>query len=283
MKNILFFLLLLGFTSVQAQDYNLGIRAGLNYSTYMGPLETGESYEFNNGFHFGMNFAYNFTDLFAINTGLFYAQNGYKQTYDGDSYYILRLPDGNKLYEEGRSQINVEVSNAYINMPITANYFIGEKFEVYGGVYMNFLISPVGYGQWEFDSHDQPENISFIQNLDHRYFADEAATAQSIGEPIIIWVNEEELTLPDVANAYYFFDEKNGTKFNWFDFGLTGGASYYINAGLFFGVRASYGLTDNTNDDMDISIQKVEEDKQFIYRQDKDQHFWLEFSLGFRF
>ena len=78
-------------------------------------------------------------------------------------------------------------------------------------------------------------------------------------------------------------DEKDGDKYNVFDFGLTGGVSYYINSGLFFAIRMSYGLTDTTNDKMDVSLRSLTDDNRFIYTNDKDHHFGTEFSIGFRF
>ncbi len=283
MKKILFLVVFtISLSVVNAQDYNLGIRAGLNYSKFMGPLEEGEANSYSGGFHFGMSFAYNVTDLFAINSGLFYTQNGNKQHYEGDSFYLLRLEDDN-IYEKGKSVIDIDVSNAYISIPLTANFFLTDKIEIYGGVYANILISPVGAGTWEFDSEKHPADIRFIQSLDHNYYSDLATEASNIGEPIIIWVNDTEYKLPKVSKAYYFFDEKAGDRFNVFDFGLTGGVSYYINNGFFLATRVSYGLTDTTNDEMDISIKELGENNEFIYTNDKDNHFGLEFSVGFRF
>lgn len=282
-KTLVLILFLTTIITLNAQDYNLGIRAGLNYSKFSGTLEQGEENSFSGGFHFGLNFAYNFTDLFAINTGLFYVQNGNKQHFDGDSYYIFRLDDGNKLYEKGKSVIDMDVSNAYISIPLTANYFVSDKIEILGGFYANILISPVGGGTWEFDSFDNPDDISFIQSQDHNYYSDKAAEAQIIGQAIKIGIDGKDYSLPNIANAYYFFDEKEDDKYNLFDLGLTAGVNYYVNRGLYLGLRVSYGLTDTTNDKMDISLRSLDEDNNFIYTNDKDKHLGLEISLGFRF
>ena len=49
-------------TIMMAQSFNIGVRAGLNYSTFKGPLEESinEDYGVSSGFHFGLNYAQNF-------------------------------------------------------------------------------------------------------------------------------------------------------------------------------------------------------------------------------
>ncbi|MBK8853482.1 MAG: hypothetical protein IPN10_05035 [Saprospiraceae bacterium] len=49
------------------------------------------------------------------------------------------------------------------------------------------------------------------------------------------------------------------------------------------GLRYDYGLTDLTNDRMDPSRKSLDENDEFIFKNDFDRHISLQISLGFRF
>lgn len=59
-------------SGISAQSF--GIRAGLNYTSFSGPLEEGvnEKYSISDGFHFGVNYAYKFADDFSLKGELLY-------------------------------------------------------------------------------------------------------------------------------------------------------------------------------------------------------------------
>ena len=67
--------------------------------------------------------------------------------------------------------------------------------------------------------------------------------------------------------------------------GETGsGKSILLDAlSLAIGVRADIGLADITNNDTDISRAELSENNTYIYRDDKDTHFGVQGSFGFRF
>ena len=73
----------LAFAFQNANAQTFGVKAGLNYSTFLGPTVANENHGYSNGFHFGLSYSYDFTDLFSIRTELFYIQNGTTYDYSG--------------------------------------------------------------------------------------------------------------------------------------------------------------------------------------------------------
>ncbi|MBK6784777.1 MAG: PorT family protein [Saprospiraceae bacterium] len=261
----------------------LGIRAGLNYSKFQGPVETGvnEKNILTNGFHFGFTYAYPIIENLAVRGELMYSQLGNKLEYDGESYYKIRY-DGGIINEKGNSIIDLKVTNNYIGLPVMLQYTY-KKFEVSFGGYFNYLIQSKGSGTQRFKSYDKPDEIFMKQTLDHNYKKDEAGSGSLTGPAIII--NDKSLFLFKNTGAYYQFSsaEKSGNLYNNIDYGLTGGLSYFFTKGFFMGLRYDYGLTDLTNDRMDPSRKSLDENDEFIFKNDFDRHISLQISLGFRF
>lgn len=121
------------------------------------------------------------------------------------------------------------------------------------------------------------------QTLDHNYKKDEAGSGSLTGPAIII--NDQSLFLFKNTGAYYQFSsaEKSGNLYNNIDYGFTGGLSYFFTKGFFAGLRYDYGLTDLTNNRMDPSRKSLDENGEFIFKNDFDRHISLQISLGFRF
>ncbi|MBK8548928.1 MAG: PorT family protein [Saprospiraceae bacterium] len=261
----------------------LGIRAGLNYSKFQGPVETGvnEKNILTNGFHFGFTYAYPIIENLSVRGELMYSQLGNKFEYDGESYYKIRY-DGGIINEKGNSIIDLKVTNNYIGLPVMLQYTY-KKFEVSFGGYFNYLIQSKGSGTQRFKSYDKPDEIFMKQTLDHNYKKDEAGSGSLTGPAIII--NDKSLFLFKNTGAYYQFSsaEKSGNLYNNVDYGLTGGLSYFFTKGFFAGLRYDYGLTDLTNDRMDPSRKSLDENGEFIFKNDFDRHISLQISLGFRF
>ncbi len=296
---ILFFsfsLLVLFSGGLKAQSYNIGVRAGLNYNKFLGPLEQNESYHFSSGFHFGLSYQYNFIDNLGLRVELQYTQTGGRKEYTGPSFYVLRTTD-EVFFEEGTLSGTdengdgvddipgylLEVSNAYINFPITLHAKISKKFEILGGAYVGLNINPTANGRLQFDSTDNPEDIYFIQSLSYNYYRDEAL--QSIPNPgfTTVYVNDDPIGVARVAQAYYQQAEKEKSSYKLLDIGVVGGLNYYFNKGFYAGARVNYGFLDVTRNSMDFSLRDYNADKTFVTRDDKDTNFGLEFSLGFKF
>jgi hypothetical protein len=283
------FVLIFAFAIQLGTAQTFGVRAGLNYSTFLGPTETGvdETYGYSTGFHFGLSYSYNFTDLFSLRTELVYIQNGSKYDFKGDSYYIIEHSD-QKTFEKGTLEFyDLNISNAYISIPIVANYRINKKWEIFGGGYFNMLIGPTGRGQMKFISNDRPDKIRFIRSLDFRYNSDDFSeiTGRSAGPltEIGIDVDGTIVTLTKFAGAYTLQGEKTGNTFNFLDFGLTAGFHYFLNKGFFVGLTVDYGVPDLTNNEVDFSLKELNPDNSFKFSDDKDTHFGIQASFGFRF
>ena len=271
-----------------AQAFNIGVRAGLNYGTFRGPVESSinEDYGVSSGFHFGLNYAQNFTDVFSVRLEVLYIQNGAKQSFGGEgteSFYKIPIPNGEDVVERGRLDYDLDISNAYISFPLTAHINVTEKIELSAGAYVSMLVSPTATGLQEFNSTNNPDQILFKQSLDFKYNADEAGEGQAIGRSPGIIVDGVVVYLPKFAGAYYQFNEKRANAINFLDYGLVVGASYNINRGFYFGLRADIGLADITDNDMDISRSELGENDTYIYKNDKDTHFGVQASFGFRF
>jgi hypothetical protein len=261
---------------------SIGVRAGLNYSTFSGPLEKGESFGLANGIHFGINYGYKFTNKFMIRAELQYNQVGTKQKFKGDSYYLI-YTSKKTVFEKGERILDLEISNSYINVPITAVYQVNRKFELFGGISPGFLINPTGRGTVKFTSKAHPTEIIFKQALDYRYYQDEAKAIAGNSGSLKIIENGEIVSLPKSIGAYYQTDAKNGSQFNWLNLSVVGGVNFFINKGFFIGGRVERGLLDVSNDRMDFSITELKEDLNFNKRTDKDLQLSYQVSLGFKF
>lgn len=286
MRNIAFTLLLLSL-NVSVFSQSFGIRAGLNYSQLSGPSEAGvnEKFGLTNGFHFGISYAYRFEESFAIKAEMLYSQMGTKYSYLGESYY--KIPFGTAfIYEKGLTDMNIKVSNAYITIPVMAQYSISRKIELNAGIYGAVLIGPRGSGTLFFESTEHPQDVFFKQSLVHNYYSDRARASASVTSGPAIIVDGRVVDLAKDAGAYYNYSEseKSGNLYNTIDFGLTGGISYFLNKGFYVGLRIDYGLLDVTNNAMDPSRKRFDEtDVKLIYNNDFDRHIGIQTSFGFRF
>lgn len=262
---------------------SVGVRAGWNLSKFDGPLETHDTFKLNNGFHFGINYGYKFSNKFMLRTELLYNQVGSKQIYNGPSYYLIYTAD-KTVYEKGKKTINLEITNSYISLPVSGVWSPSPKFEIFGGVSANFLASSGGRGTLRFESDANPDNIVFRQALDYRYYNDEAKTPSSGNLSVIkIRVDGKIVELPKSIGAYYQTDAKVANQYKWYNFNTFAGFNYFLNRGFYAGVRYEYGLTDVTNDKMDHSQENLNENYSFIKRKDKDRQITWQLSVGFRF
>lgn len=270
-------------TGIQSQDYNIGVRAGLNYSTLQGETEVGETSGFSQGIHFGLNFSWNFTDRFALRAETLYISTGSEKRYSGPSYYVFRNSTGS-VYDSGKAvEYFLEMSNASLSLPITAHFKPFKKWEFFGGGYVRFLLSPKAAGFIDYESTDDPENIFFIQSLEYNYFNDVAGQGNNLIAPIELLVGDEVISIPRFAGAYYQYDQVDQNLFKRIDFGLIFGTSYYFNPGFYTSVRVDYGFRDMTNTISDVSLISLNSAGGFNTRDDNDTHLGLEFSLGFKF
>ena len=270
--------------AICAQSQKIGVRAGLNFSSFSGPLEVNETMSNSGGFHFGINYSYYFNDYFGIRTEILYNQRGTTQNYLGDTYYILRR-GAERLVDYGSTDYLLSISNGYLSIPFSASVYVRPRIELFAGASLDFLISPTARGAIDYTSLNNPDGIFFIQSLEYNYYSDEAAMSSlfAAGSTVALIVDDEILTIPSVIGAYYFLEDKDGSLFNPIDISIHAGANYFLNRGFFIGASLNYGLVDPTRKEMDISLGELNPDNSFILRDDKDHQISLQVSLGFRF
>ena len=277
-----------------AQEIGYGIRVGLNFNRLNAPSEMDidgnnlETFDYNTGFHVGGVFIFKFTDLVGARTGIFYSQRGMKYKYEGPSFqFFVNEINGNQVKSEGDRIYRLTISNSYIEIPLTAYYKFGERFEIHGGFLFGILGSSTAVGEFDYKGSlpGIPE-LDFVQNLDFNYRKDQPASPDDITDdtPVFEFLSTTNIVrFPQTVGAYYMdFPEKDGNFYNGFDIGLTAGFSFYLNGGLYIMFSGNYGLIDATNDFYDIS--RYESDGlEYIQRNDKDYNVSLQASIGFSF
>lgn len=297
---IIVFILATATFGLQAQGYNIGIRAGVGQTKFSGPSEANatETTPLSGGFHFGLNFQWNFNDIIGIRSEILYNQNGSSYQFESDNgYYLYRglIPNAGILDAETREEwpllrdksiIKLDHTNAYLEFPQTVNIRVNEKFEVFAGGYFGLLLNPTAVGNITFGEGDLfafPH--IFKQGLEFDYNSDIAGEFSRFLSPILLIVNQQDVDIPGAIGAYYHFenDTEFENKFKSIDYGLIGGFSYYLNRGFYASLRVQYGLNDITRTQGDISYQELNSDKSFVFNDDFDRNLGFYLSVGFKF
>ena len=272
--------------NLQAQsEIGYGFRAGMSFSKIDGPSElgpNGEELENNKmaaGFHIGVALNYKFTDLMGMRGEFLYSQRGTDYTYDGPSYYMLRGTTPLTIFGHRRQTINV--SNAFIDIPVMLYYKIG-YFELSAGLNTGLLISSTAVGNIEFEGVSPlGTNIApFEINLSHNYKKDDAGYASTEMNPVN--VDGKTYQIPEFVGAYYDFSTKDKDLYNSLDFGLTFGLAYFLNDGLYLSAKYIHGLGDVDRNYYDHSLQNLE-NGSVIQRADVNKSKSWQFSIGFSF
>jgi len=288
--SLLIFLFLVPLAS-NAQSTAYGFRVGLNVSTILtSDLEAIngtdlESLSTNSGFHVGGGIKFKFTDLFGIRVELLFSQKGTKSTFEGESFQIFLADNGNKILANGTKNLSLNITNAYLDIPIVAYGKIGNKLELNGGVYAGFLLSSTAAGQLRFNGNSANLNnpIEVVLNLDYNYSRDEGINTPDENTAFTINADGEIINLPERVGAFFDKDETNsGNPFGVLDAGLTGGIAFFLNEGLYVSANAQYGLIDVTKEEFDFS-QTTISGLNLNTRNDNDTNLSFQFSVGFSF
>lgn len=294
-------------SQVQAQEYNIGIRAGLNFGEYLGPqIPDVEKFSVSSGFHFGINFSYNLSDFLAVRGELLYNQNGTKYSFDGDGWYRFNtgvIETGSEVSNgfpqyyaineivRDKSKINLDISSGGVALPISFHLKTLEKWEVFAGGYVNFIFSSIGTGEWkfgpEFKIGEESVEHAFIQGQFHNYRNDEPRDAnnRTFTAPITLRANGTKAEVRSPVGAYYLENDQdyNGNRIRSMDYGVLAGVSYYLNRGLYISLRGDLGMRDMTNNNAEYSYAEINDDGSFVYSDDFDRNFTIGLSLGFKF
>lgn len=268
---------------IYAQEFGIGFKTGMNFNTFMGPSELddngNELEHFDNyrGFHFGAILDYKITDIFGIKGEILYDQKGANYNYEGPSYWTFYKDNGDPVYHIGGTRTHgLFISNVYLRVPVMAYSRFG-RIEISGGANIGFLLSSKARGQITYSGANVD---SFSADLDFNYNKDTAADSENATTQSIR-VNGFNVQVPETMGAYYSAFGNTNKPYSGIDVGLNAGLSYYLNKGLFIGLRVDYGLSDITKTDEDVSKFSLDSNREFIYRADTDRNFTIQASLGF--
>ncbi|MCC6461484.1 MAG: PorT family protein [Saprospiraceae bacterium] len=280
-------LILFAFSS-QAQ-LRYGFKTGLNFARMDGPSEVNtagenlENWKSITGFHIGLSLGYKVNDYFGVRGELLYTKRGAKYTFEGDSYRIFRY-DGGSTQATGRSRYLINITNAYVDLPIVA-YGRWKDFELSAGGYVGLLIQSTGDGSLSFTGGRTvplQNSISDLEfNLNHNYRKDDPLGGET-DQTVVVKVDAKTLELPKTLGAYYDYPEDKGRLYNSLDYGLVAGLTYYLSRSLYAGVRLQYGLADITKSEADLSKGRTD-NGNLLFRDDKDRNVVIQASVGFSF
>ncbi len=277
-------------TSTVGQDWNIGIRAGINQSTFNGDLGANERHKLSGGFQFGVNFQWNFNDFLGLRSEINYIQNGARYQYESDNgYYLFRRLNNNRYVLRDSTDINLIHSNAYLQLPQTLHLRINKKWEVFAGGYVGMLLNPTATGTLIFGGKRSEKDHAFRQGLNFNYRSDLPGQLNSgffgsvPAPPIAIIVDGVDIDVPGVITAYFHHETKEANRYYKLDYGAIGGVSYFLNRGLYLMGRVEYGLRDITNAAGDASYRDVNPDGSLIFEDRKTRNLSFSLSLGFKF
>lgn len=277
--------------SVISQNDNIGFgfRAGASIAKLDGPSELGpngeelEEYTMARGFHIGASVSYKFTDLVGMKAEFVYSQRGTEYKYEGPSYYVLGRGTIRSTTIYGDRQQTLDLSNVFLDIPVLAYYKIG-KLELCGGVNTGILLASTAGGSTNFEGISSLGNpiAPFQVGLNHNYKKDKAGEASS--ETFDVSIDGSfPYAVPETVMAYYEFETKEENQYKTIDFGLVVGAAFYINEGLYLSARYTHGLSDADVNNYDVSLQSLNTDGSFKYRDDDNRSRSWQFSIGFSF
>ncbi len=283
-------LLLFGQGLLAQSDFTYGFKAGLNFSSLTGPLEEDgagmvvEEFDQTTGFHVAALFNYRITDAFRFRTELMFSQKGLRYRYDGDSFLDLTSNGGDLIPTTGNRKVTLNVTNSYIDIPISVVIRPLEWLEFSAGPSVGFLVSSSAAGEliYSGESFTGSPVEEFSVTLDYNFVSDQDGEA-NFNNATEITVDGKSVTIPSSFGAYYDFTREEGNYYNVLDFGLNAGVHLYLNGSLFVAGRLNYGLLDATNNNYDISLVSLDEDGNRIPRSDTDRNLSFQASVGFSF
>ena len=275
---------------VHAQDFSVGFKAGLNFSSLSGPSEVDDSgaelenYKLTTGFLFGGRFNVKLTDQFGVRAELTYGQKGAEYSFDGQSYWVFPTEDASRVVRStGNRSTVLKITNSYLELPLMAYARFG-RVELSGGVSVAALISSRGTGELIYSGETSGgETVNpFTIVLDYNYFGDPLIRNGS-DDVENRTLDGEIVEIPASIDAYYEASQNDTKFFNGLDLGLNAEIAFFLNQGLYIGLRGNYGLADVTKTEQDFSIVSLGNDNQVVLRDDKDRNISLLASLGFSF
>jgi len=282
LKSIVGLIILLSVSTAYGQDWGGGFRAGLNYNTFAGDKLDNESYDPNTSFHIGIIVKRYFTDLFGVQGEFLYTQKCAKYNFSGPSKLFVqnRNDATQKTLLTGERSMRYNVTNDYLEFPLVGFARVG-PVEFSAGASFGFLIGSFAGGTLTFDS-DQPPVDVFDQELNYRFLNDRAGRINPGVDSKMIRINNQNYAIATQLGAYTELESAEKNLFRGIETTLIAGLAVYINKGLFLLVRGNYGLSDATNDEVDINFNSFEGNHPSIEAKSIHQ-ISIQVSVGFSF
>ncbi len=290
MKKILTLFTLLMFCAAGAQaQFGYGFKTGINFNSFSSDdIREGEEFVNTTGFHIGAAFNYKFTELMGARAELLYSIRGGRIRYDGEGVFPLERENNTTVVLSGTRRSTLRVNNNYLEVPVTFYYRPLPWLEISAGAQAGILIGSTAIGQQGIlgtaNIDDQLFNVNELRfTLDYNYgkdsFDDEARLTNSVE------IAGEFVPYPNTIGAYYEFTEDYGKPYEFFDFSAVGGISFFLNQGLYVGIRANIGLRDITRNEADRVSVLAEDGVSLttVQRDDVDTNTALQVSVGFIF
>lgn len=289
MSRLFTLLFLFAFISAaSAQEFSFGFKTGLSFNNIKGDLEKTadgkEAMDQNIGFHFGATFTWEITDIMGLRGELMYSQKGTKRSYAGASYYNFMTPNNEIIRTTGIRTEDLNVSNSYIELPITGYFKPHSRFEIYGGMSFGVLVSSTAFGNLKYSNISSANPTATIDHeLDFNYISDKPGEQTYANPSETIKLGGNDVPYPQTAGAYFEFVEDRGKLYKSIDLGVVGGLSVYLSKSLYVSGRINYGLLDITKTKADVSLSSLDENNGFISRNDDDRNVSIQASIGFSF
>jgi opacity protein-like surface antigen len=138
-KLFLFTLMTFSLTSFQAQNDNIGLKAGVNYANL---TNFDEGYSGRIAYHFGLIAELTITEKFSVQPEILYSKLG-SQFKDGDNKATL--------------------SENYLSVPLLFKYNFSEKTSIEVGPYLGLLLTAKNKGKMEGESFEEDVIQGFNQ------------------------------------------------------------------------------------------------------------------------
>ena len=118
-----------GLYSTSAQTTDFGVKGGYNLSNLSTDLSGMKD---KSGFHIGGLLEYKISDKFSIQPELLYSVEGGKYSFS----YSESNEDGDFVFKAKEN-----VTLGFINLPVTAKYYLKDRFSIEAGIQLGYLVS----------------------------------------------------------------------------------------------------------------------------------------------
>jgi hypothetical protein len=293
MKHILVFLLTICFAASPTfaqEGFGFGMHIGMNYSTIRGTSEVvagtttnPETFNYNSGLQGGLLLRYGITDLIGFRLETNYAQRGMKYTYEGIGIQPFREDNGAAVLTTGTLKYNLNLTNSYIELPLTVYARLGDKLEIHGGGYVSYLVKSAADGELKLSNAKTLLGTSVSEykgSLDYNFLSDDDKADVSNNQTLFTEAGRI-VKSPVSMGAYYGRGTATGYLWNKVDYGLVAGVSYRMRSGLTAVARFNYGMADVTNNAVHAMQSGLSADKKFILRDSNDKNMGIQISFIF--